>query len=633
MSDQASSGVLYFNGINGSSGAYETPPLSPDDLARAIQGDLDLSVEPERAAEIVAESPDDLSVLRQKKQDATEGHFGVKEGVDPGDLSQSGWGVIFAFKDKDRVPAIRDALAPLLNLRREQAGRLYREYADADGYRPNESKQKFLERFQVGPGPADPEQMPYYLLIVGDPETIPYRFQYQLDVQRAVGRLHFDKLEHYAYYAQSVVAAESGQYPLPRRATFFGVANPKDPATQLSAKELVDPLSASLKSNPRLSGWAVDTILADQARKSRLAQVLGGPETPALLFTASHGMGFDNGDKRQFPHQGALLCQDWPGPEDWRKPIPQDFYLAADDITAEARLLGRIAFFFACYGAGTPRLDDFSRQTKRGEIAPHAFLSQLPMRLLSHEKGGALAVVGHVERAWGVSFHTEKTGKQLAAFESTLERLMKGDRIGWGMEYFNERYAELSSDLTDFLQEVHPFTPDNVKLGSLWTANNDARGYVVLGDPAVRLTLGSGNQPLERAYVIDARYTPGAAPAAASAVSGQAGDVNYGLLPDFGKARDDLQEVIRRISQALVRMIDKVTTVEVRTHLAAAEAGAEPVREAKSIIRLDGDEEHIVPRKDDDIDRALWMIHEGMVAQARQNRAEIIRTIGALFKA
>jgi hypothetical protein len=66
-------------------------------------------------------------------------------------------------------------------------------------------------------------------------------------------------------------------------------------------------------------------------------------------------------------------------------------------------LRGMLAFFFACYGAGTPRQDDFAHLATGApvEIAPHGFLARLPQQLL---KRGALAVVGHVERAWGCSF-------------------------------------------------------------------------------------------------------------------------------------------------------------------------------------------------------------------------------------
>ncbi len=248
-------------------------------------------------------------------------HLGPKEGVDPKNLADTGWGLLLAFSDSDKTPALLDALRPLLDLRRQQAGERYREYTGAQGYRPDEGKSQFLARHGVGPGPADPDKMPYYLLLVGDPEAIPYRFQYQVDVQYAVGRIYFETLEEYATYAASVVAAETGQVKLPRRAVFFAPANPNDGATNLSANQLVAPLTSKISADQ--SSWAVELFLKEEAKKAKLAELLGGAQTPALLFTASHGMGFPNGDPRQLPHQGALLCQDWPGPEARRQPIPK----------------------------------------------------------------------------------------------------------------------------------------------------------------------------------------------------------------------------------------------------------------------------------------------------------------------
>jgi hypothetical protein len=489
---------LVFNGIDGSSGEYLLPPMTPQELGTLVrQNGLP--------------SNDVISQLRWRSYTVNEGHLNVVETVeDPQDLAQAGWGVIFpAEMTQNDLDALRGALKPLLDRRKAQASTenpaRYKEYSGPDGYVPDDTVFTWLPRQGRSPGSAaDPDIVPYYLLIVGSPEAIPYPFQYQLDVVYATGRLYFEsypgeseeqRLARYARYAQSMVeaeeAAERGEGFRARQVTFFGVANPDDKATQLSANNLVAPLYTNLMKHRK--DWAMSLIPPEEATKETLTGLLGGANTPSLLFTASHGMSFKMDDSRLEPHHGALLCGDWPGPEEWSgRRIPEEHYFSANDVGDDARLHGMIAFHFACFSGGIPKFDDFGHRVgKTEQIAPRSMVAHLPQRLLSHPKGGALAVIAHVERAWSYSFSwVQEVTSETDTFRDTLLRITRGQRIGWAMEHFNDRYAALSTSLSDILGQIKlGRKADDANLSSIWTASNDARSYVILGDPAARLPL------------------------------------------------------------------------------------------------------------------------------------------------
>lgn len=648
------SDLLYFNGINGATGGYSLPPMTSKQLSDGILGIL---------------PDDDTKALNSWYQTTTVGNYGLMEGYDPDKLQDTGWGILFPVNVD---PAIIDALKPLMEWRKQQAGERYKEYSGAAGVRPNDTKSSWLARQGLPNfGPVDPTLIPYYLLLVGGPTQIDYRFQSLLDVQYAVGRIAFDTPTEYANYAQSVVEAEKKQLKLQRKMTFFGAANPDDPATNLSAQHLVQPLLEYLDGR-KIEGqspWALDAVVRDEARKQRLADLLGGPHTPALLFTATHGMGFPIGDPRQLRHQGALLCQDWSGPRKWKEPIPEDFYFSADDLASDAKLWGAIAFLFACYGAGTPQYDEFARQAfkdQRAQIAPSPFISRLPQRMLAHPKGGALAVIGHVERAWGYSFVWGKN-RSLTAFESTLYALLSGSRIGHAFNDFNVRYGEFSTELTQTLDDAQWMPVDPNELAGKWTANNDSKNYVLLGDPAVRVMVApksmkktaaerpsislaplpsnSGNsftaQPaVVTEVVVTQVVTPAAAPAPPQPVrTDAANQLEYGLLDDLKTGASSvsalLQQFAQKLGAFLSAAIDDAATLEVSTYTSSkmdavvfqgSKITGASLR-AVTALRIDGDTSQVIPLNEDgEVDAALWNVHMEMVKQAQISRTELIKS-------
>lgn len=471
---------LYINGINGATGEYLVPPLKYSQAAAFIRGE-----------------PVDSPLVRWLKRIwhiISRPHLGLPMDVDPADVRQAGWAVVF-HSDEDQ--AVKDALATLVEHRRRQIGD-DRTVKVLD-YQEGQSPREWLAGYGVGTGTVEPTRVPYYLLLVGSPVRIPFSFGLLLDVEYAVGRLHFDTVAEYARYVASLIDYETGQaVPNAREAVFFAPRHRFDRATQLSADLLVNPLAdgvpaeGSQPAQPGVAerrGFRTHKIWGDTATKAALTETLapvGGAKPPAFLFTASHGMGWPRGHAGQRPAQGALVCQDWPG----FGSINPDHYFAAADVAGNAHVHGLVTFHFACYGAGTPSHDRFMH--KPGEspplIADEPFVAALPQALLAHPRGGALACVGHVERAWGYSIRTAGAGPQLVPFQNAVGRILAGQPVGYAVKDFNERYAALSASLSNMLEEISfgAHVPDD-ELATAWIERNDAEGYVIVGDPAAQL--------------------------------------------------------------------------------------------------------------------------------------------------
>jgi hypothetical protein len=123
-------------------------------------------------------------------------------------------------------------------------------------------------------------------------------------------------------------------------------------------------------------------------------------------------------------------------------------------------------------------------------LANQPFLARLPMRLLSHPQGGALGVIGKVERMWAYSFSLGRV-TDTNMFQDLLERIMTGKPLGYALSPVNQRYTALASELSERLQEM---LLKNVALtteiNAMLTQTIDSRNYILLGDPAARLPVG-----------------------------------------------------------------------------------------------------------------------------------------------
>jgi hypothetical protein len=494
--------LIYFNGINGATGKYLVPPRPVADIAGLARRDP-------------PQAPEQVGLLKRIANMLRRPFLALPFDVDPRALSQTGWAVVFA----TNTPAeVRTALQPLIDHRHAMMPPDRRKVLE---FQPGETMRQWLTRYGANPGQVTPSRVPYYVLLVGDPSAIPFEFQCLVDIEYAVGRLSFDRPEQYRQYAESVIAYENAAaVPNQKEIVFWATRHSNRDATQMSADWLATPLFEGTpaagdepeeKAVAKVLSYRAQLLKANDATKANLAEVLHAPGAatrPALLFAASHGLGWPPAHPNHKGAQGALLGQDYPVGDALAGAMQPSDYLAAADIADDARLHGLVAFLFACFGAGTPEFNNFlyegdnninflfNNSQRPERIAERSFIASLPQRLLSHPQGGALAVIGHIERAWGYSIRpldqnfqaVPNVRPQLAPFRNCLGRILAGEPVGHATKDISDKYALFAAELLTKLDPGNPGPPpSDADLAWTWVERNDARNYILLGDPAVRV--------------------------------------------------------------------------------------------------------------------------------------------------
>lgn len=413
--------------------------------------------------------------------------------LDAHDLEQTGWGVIFGPEVETDA---RIYLGELLDLRQEQAGDLFKKIVlDASTGVEARGRDFLWQLARDSPGVIDLEALPYYVLLVGSPEEIPFHFQADLAVNRAVGRLDFRAGEELKLYAGSVRDAEEGIGAAGQHASFL--PSETDETTREVAKAfrsgVFEPLSRS-------TDWLWREIGVVGTSKGDLLSSIGA-DPPGLLAVTGHGRSCRFGDPLQPDRQGALqlpLGVDSGGDDRFD-------YLQAADVESrwplgEQPFLGMIAALFCCHSLGVPQLDEYPfRDEKRSQntwieaqpdvVALESFVARLPQVLLTR---GALAVLGHVERGFTSSFlwrYGPYENPATRSLQAALQNLCTGHRVGHALRPLFRRASYIASHLLPMVEAVrNGWFVDQAILREQWVAYVDARNYMLLGDPAVYAT-------------------------------------------------------------------------------------------------------------------------------------------------
>jgi hypothetical protein len=355
------------------------------------------------------------------------------------------------------------------------------------------------------------QEQPRYLLLLGDADEISFELQQHVAGDRFVGRLTFQEEVGFEAYVDKVLRAESTPAGSELARVLFFTVHDGTTATDMGYQMLIQPAMKLCEKARQRGDFPASLVLELGTPQSGLASHLPAEvavRTPGVLFTLSHGLGAPRGGwdsaAKQRQYQGALS-------------LGAGHALTADALSGRPFLPGGLWFCFACFSAGTPTRSAYAPWIQRlrddnaggpsleavrasAPMDQRPFVAALPQAALANPDG-PLAVIGHVDLAWAYAFQ-ELTGHNHASrFAGVLRELVKHRRVGVGLNALTRHVASVNAELTLKYQadeaartEGGASPQEAYHRAHLWMTRNDLAGYVLVGDPAVRLPISGSRR-------------------------------------------------------------------------------------------------------------------------------------------
>jgi hypothetical protein len=509
--------------------------------------------------------------------------------ADANDLASQRWGVIAPRgAEGDRL---LELVAPLIERRRrQQGGREVRIHRVPERMSLDEAMR--WKKRAVRRGDDLDLDVPRYQLVLGDLDQVPLAVQQVQATDGFVGRLAFDRADDYRAYVDKVLGWEDQPAPVAAGHAILHTVHDGTPATRRGHAALMLPGQQILERRRGFGEVRAAALRLTGSDRPAPGELLAAatPAAPArddgpgVLLSLSHGLGAPRAGwqaaERQRREQGALS-------------FGSGRVLAGHDLAGQRFLPGGVWLAVACFGAGTTDtsdyyhwLDTIRRAGHVGHQIEHVldtlaherpFVAALPKAALASPEG-PLAFIGHVDLAWAYSFFglDDRPTRRPGRFMSVLRALLHGDRAGAAMRalscFFDEVNTELTALYDQHARTGRPPLDDRARArrGHLWMLRQDLAGYVLLGDPAVRLPLGgAGPGAIHEAIHETVRET------------GRADEVGAGAGTDTDRAEVAVRAVIGGMPVAVAASAHGVDRAELERLVALyGQAGRSAIERA-----------------------------------------------------